>query len=178
MTMQDLTDHVQWLNVCVKMRFQHFRGLLAVLIWILLNICGTFWAGKFVKSFLQCRHYLNLWLHCIGNGSKSLSSGYNAWSRVWGDVLMLPLQFNEVTQNTDSKVLKLIVFDSANFERHSCSNLTSLVASRTILVTICSFCQKKKCIQINWTCKPVKAVISNDNIVILTLNIPIYTLIQ
>ena len=41
-----------------------------------------------------------------------------------------------------SKVLKLIVFDSANFGRHSCSNLTSLVAYRTILVTICSFCQK------------------------------------
>ena len=42
------------------------------------------------------------------------------------------------------KVLKLIVFDSANFGRHSCSNLTSLVAYRTILVTIWSFCQKKK----------------------------------
>ena len=42
-------------------------------------------------------------------------------------------------------------------------------------ITICSFCQK--CIQINWACKPVKAVISSDNtFVILTLNIPIYTL--
>ena len=83
---------------------------------------------------------------------------------------MLPLQFNEITQNT--------VFDSAIFGRNSCSNLTSLVAYKTILVhiTICSFV--KKCIQINWTYKPVKEMISNDNIMILTLRIPMYTLIQ
>ena len=58
---------------------------------------------------------------------------------------MLPLQFKVVTQNTVSKVLKLIVFDSANFGRHLYSNLTSLVAYGTILITICNFV--KLCIQ-------------------------------
>ena len=47
---------------------------------------------------------------------------------------MLPLQFKEVTQNT--------VFDSAIFGRNSCSNLTSLVAYRTILVHNMQFCQE------------------------------------
>ena len=75
---------------------------------------------------------------------------------------MLPLKF-KVTQNTD------IVFENANFVKYSCSNLTSVVSCRTILVTICSFCQQQKCIQINWTCKPVKAVISNDNNEILLI---------
>ena len=51
---------------------------------------------------------------------------------------MIPLQFKEVEQNTDSKILKMIVFDSANFERHSCFNLAALVARETKLVTTCS----------------------------------------
>ena len=51
---------------------------------------------------------------------------------------MIPLQFKEDEQNTDSKVLKIIIFDSANFERHSCSNLAALVAHETKLVTACS----------------------------------------
>ena len=40
----------------------------------------------------------------------------------------------------------------------------------------CCFCPEN--IRINWTCQSVKAVILYDNIVILTLNKPIYTLIQ
>ena len=40
----------------------------------------------------------------------------------------------------------------------------------------CCFCPKS--IRIKWTCQPVKAVILYHNIVILTVNIPIYTLIQ
>ena len=53
---------------------------------------------------------------------------------------MLPLQFKEVTQNTGSNVLILIVFDSANFVRPLCLNFISLVAYGTLLITICSFC--------------------------------------
>ena len=53
---------------------------------------------------------------------------------------MLPLQLKEVTQNTDSNVLTLIVFDSANFVRPLYSNFISLVANWTLLITICSFC--------------------------------------
>ena len=47
--------------------------------------------------------------------------------------------YRKVQQNTDSKVLKLIVYDSANFGRHLYSKMTSIVAYGTILITLCFF---------------------------------------
>ena len=48
--------------------------------------------------------------------------------------MLLPLKFKEITHNIDSKVLKLIVLDSANFEKHSCSNSLDIMRQTACLV--------------------------------------------
>ena len=52
---------------------------------------------------------------------------------------MQPLQFKEVARAPESKALKLIVFDSANFGIHLYFNLTSSVAYGNILISTCLF---------------------------------------
>ena len=59
--------------------------------------------------------------------------------------MLLPLHFQRgYIKYCFKGTLRLIVLDNANFRQRSCSNLTSFMAYRTIMLIICNFLSKKK----------------------------------